>query len=75
MRRRCGSKIQVQSICLSAHRLYPFGSANESTRQKAHDIIDRAMLFARGFGIRVIQLADYDVYFEPSTIESAALFL
>ena len=33
-----------------------------------------AVLFAREFGIRVIQLAGYDVYYEPSTPESLRLF-
>ena len=32
------------------------------------------MLFAREFGIRVIQLAGYNVYYEPSTPESLRLF-
>lgn len=63
-----------QSICLSAHRRFPFGSADPAVRARAQEIMERAVLFAREFGVRVIQLAGYDVYYEPSTEESLRLF-
>ena len=37
--------------------------------------MERAIRFAHRLGIRVIQLAGYDVYYEPSTPESLAAFL
>ena len=36
--------------------------------------MEKAVRFAREFGIRVIQLAGYDVYYEPSTPESLRFF-
>jgi len=36
--------------------------------------MEKSILFAREFGIRVIQLAGYDVYYEPSTPESMKRF-
>ncbi len=66
--------VPIQSMCLSGHRRFPYGSADGAVRQRAHEIMEQAILFAREFGIRVIQLAGYDVYYEPSTPESLRLF-
>ena len=66
--------IPLQSMCLSAHRRFPFGSVDEDTRKRAYDIMDKAINFADALGIRVIQLAGYDVYYEPSTPESQRRF-
>lgn len=68
------SGMRLQSLCLSAHRLYPFGSADSAVREKARDIMARAIAFANEFGIRVIQLAGYDVYYEQSTPDSRRAF-
>lgn len=66
--------VGLQTMCLSAHRRFPFGSADPALREKAMEIMERAIVFAREFGIRVIQLAGYDVYYERSTEESRADF-
>lgn len=66
--------ITCQSMCLSAHRRFPFGSADRATREKAHEILEKAVEFSSLAGIRVIQLAGYDVYYEESTPESVRLF-
>jgi L-ribulose-5-phosphate 3-epimerase len=76
MRRACyEQQVPVRSMCLSAHRRFPFGSSNTKTRDKAFEIMQLAILFAAKIGIRVIQLAGYDVYYETSTAESLCLFL
>lgn len=57
LRQTCYSTgIQFQSMCLSAHRRFPFGSANPTIREKAYDIMQRAIDFSVAMGIRVIQL-------------------
>lgn len=66
--------IPILTMCLSGHRRFPFGSADPEIRRRAHEIMEKAILFAREFGVRVIQLAGYDVYYEPSTPESLKLF-
>ncbi|GAB1482594.1 L-ribulose-5-phosphate 3-epimerase [Treponema sp.] len=68
------SGLRVPSICLSGHRKFPFGSASSATRQKAKDIMRSAIDFALDCGVRTLQLAGYDVYYEESTAESLALF-
>lgn len=66
--------VGLQSMCLSVHRRYPFGSADAMTREKAREILLRAVDFAVAMGIRVIQLAGYDVYYEASTPDSVKRF-
>ncbi len=63
-----------QSMCLSVHRRFPFGSKDSSVREKAHMILKKAVDFCYYAGIRVIQLAGYDVYYEPSNPESVKYF-
>lgn len=66
--------VDIRSMCLSGHRRFPFGSADPTIRARAHDIMKKAIAFAADIGIRVIQLAGYDVYYEPSTAESVQRF-
>ena len=56
--------VSIPSMCLSAHRRFPFGSRDESTRDRAREIMSHAIKLARDLGIRTIQLAGYDVYYE-----------
>lgn len=67
--------INVPSMCLSAHRRFPFGSRDEATRRRAYQIMEEALQLAQDCGIRTIQLAGYDVYYEASSPETEALFL
>jgi L-ribulose-5-phosphate 3-epimerase/hexulose-6-phosphate isomerase len=68
------NEFHLQSMCLSGHRRFPFGSKDEATRNKAHEIMDKAIELALDLGVKNIQLAGYDVYYEESTVESLNLF-
>lgn len=74
--RRCcyDNGVAMMSMCLSGHRRFPFGSSDIHVREKAFDIMDRAIEFAAATGIRVIQLAGYDVYYEPSSADTIKRF-
>jgi L-ribulose-5-phosphate 3-epimerase len=67
--------IPLHSMCLSAHRKYPFGSANNDIRNEARTIMDKAIMLAYKLGIRVIQLAGYDVYYEPADLQTHQCFI
>lgn len=54
----------ILSMCLSGHRKYPLGSHDENIRKRSLQIFEKACLFASRLGIRIIQLAGYDVYYE-----------
>ncbi len=56
--------IAIPSMCLSAHRRFPFGSKDPVVRERAREIMSQAIQLARDLGIRTIQLAGYDVYYE-----------
>lgn len=56
--------IPIYTMCLSGHRKYPLGSHDEAIRIKALEIMEKAINFAANLGIRMIQLAGYDVYYE-----------
>ncbi|MCD8146591.1 MAG: L-ribulose-5-phosphate 3-epimerase [Clostridiales bacterium] len=64
----------IRSMCLSGHRKYPFGSSDPAVRARSMDIMEKAIQLADDLGIRVIQLAGYDVYYEEGTAESERLF-
>ncbi len=67
--------IPLRSMCLSGHRKYPFGSADAKIRSRSMEIMEKAILLADDLGIRIIQLAGYDVYYEEGSEETAARFL
>lgn len=67
--------IWFPTMCLSGHRKYPFGSKDPATRRRAMEIMEKAILLAVKLGVRVIQLAAYDVYYEPADEETDALFI
>ncbi len=67
--------LPLHSMCLSAHRKFPFGSADKSVRQQAKVIMNKALMLAYKLGIRVIQLAGYDVYYEPANLQTHQRFI
>lgn len=68
------TSINIPSMCLSGHRRFPFGSHDEATRQRAYLIMEQAIQLAKDVGIRTIQLAGYDVYYEPQDEGTLARF-
>lgn len=67
--------IRVRTMCLSGHRKYPFGSLDTFKRNKSLAIMEKAIEFADINGIKIIQLAGYDVYYENSTSETEKYFV
>lgn len=67
--------IKILSMCLSGHRRFPMGSVSLEKRAKAMEIMEKAIDLAADIGIRVIQLAGYDVYYEEKTLSSRELFI
>ncbi len=65
----------IHSMCLSAHRRFPFGSKDSQIRRRARDIMEQAIDLAYELGVRIIQLAGYDVYYEPHNEATHQFFL
>lgn len=67
--------VPIRTMCLSGHRKYPFGSHDKATRKRSLEIMEKAIGLAEDLGIRIIQLAGYDVYYEESDAETRAYFM
>lgn len=67
--------VRINSICLSAHRKYPFGSRNSRNQQRSLEIMEQAIDLASDLGIRLIQLAGYDVYYEEGALRTRTDFI
>lgn len=67
--------VNIFSICLSGHRRFPFGSLDSAKREKALEIMQKAVNLAVDLGIRNIQLAGYDVYYEEKSPLTRELFV
>ncbi|MFA9381081.1 MAG: L-ribulose-5-phosphate 3-epimerase [Acetanaerobacterium sp.] len=59
--------IPIKSICLSGHRRFPLGDPNPGVRQKSLKIMEQAIILAARLGVRVVQIAGYDVYYKQSS--------
>jgi len=60
--------VPISSMCLSGHRKYPLGSHDKEIQKKSLEIMKKAIDFAADLGIRIIQLAGYDVYYEDGDL-------
>ncbi|WP_313577778.1 L-ribulose-5-phosphate 3-epimerase [Lacrimispora sp.] len=66
--------IPIGTMCLSGHRKYPLGSHDPEVKKKSIEIMSKAIALASDLGIRIIQLAGYDVYYEESDEETRRYF-
>lgn len=64
----------IRTMCLSGHRKYPLGSMDENTRKRGMEIMEKALQLAEDLGVRIIQLAGYDVYYEEGNEQTKKLF-
>ncbi len=66
--------VPLRTMCLSGHRKYPLGSNDPETCRRGMEIMEKAIRLSEDLGIRIIQLAGYDVYYEESSEETKARF-
>jgi len=67
--------LPLQSMCLSAHRKFPFGSMDDAIREESLVIMAKAIALAYKLGIRCIQMAGYDVYYEAQSEQTHLRFI
>ncbi len=67
--------LPFRSICLSGHRKYPLGCPDPVKQKRSLEIMEKAVKLAARLGIRTIQLAGYDVYYEEGSEQTRADFL
>ena len=66
--------VPIRSMCLSGHRKYPLGSSDPATEARGMEIMEKAIQLADDLGVRIVQLAGYDVYYEEGNEETRARF-
>lgn len=66
--------LPIRTMCLSGHRKFPLGSHDPQIRARGMAIMEKAIRLAEDLGIRIIQLAGYDVYYEDSSQETRQFF-
>lgn len=63
------------TMCTTAEEIFKKqGYPDPAVRARSMEIMEKAIRLANRAGIRVIQLAGYDVYYEPGTAETKAFF-
>ena len=65
----------MHSLCLSAHRKFPLGSPDDDVAKYSIELTRKALDFANVLGLKVLQIAGYDVFYEPSSEETCARFV
>ena len=51
----------VLTMCLSGHRKYALGSKDPAIARRANEIMRKAITFSVDAGVRIVQVAGYDV--------------
>ena len=59
--------VRIPSICFSGHRRFPMGSNNPELESKSMEMMKACIELAQDLGVRNIQLAGYDVYYEEKS--------
>ncbi|MHB9781779.1 L-ribulose-5-phosphate 3-epimerase [Streptococcus sp. 10F2] len=67
--------VRIPTICFSGHRRYPLGSNDPVLEAKSLETMQACIELAQDLGVRVIQLAGYDVYYEDKSPETRRRFL
>lgn len=67
--------VRIPTICFSGHRRYPLGSNDPALEAKSLETMKQCIELAQDLGVRVIQLAGYDVYYEEKSPETRERFI
>ena len=67
--------VRVPSMCFSGHRRFPLGSESSEIRKKSLELMKKAIELAVDLGIRNIQMAGYDVYYEVGNEKTRQLYI
>lgn len=67
--------VPIYTMCFSALRKYSLGSLGKEKHERAMHIVEKAVDFAAEIGIRIIQLAGYDCYYEEANEQTREEFI
>lgn len=67
--------IPIRTMCVSALTKYSMGNDKPDYVKRSMEILEKSIQFADDIGVRVVMIPGYDVYYEPSTIETKRRYL
>ncbi len=67
--------VRIPSICFSGHRRYPLDSKDPVLEEKSLELMKKCIELAQDLGVRTIQLAGYDVYYEEKSPQTRQRFI
>jgi L-ribulose-5-phosphate 3-epimerase len=66
----------IYTMCLSGNKRFPIGSTSKKSADKGISLIKKAVDFSAVLGIRIVQVAGWDVFYdEKSSDKTRALYL
>lgn len=68
------TNVPIYTMMLSGHRRYPLGSKDAKIREKSLEMFEKAVNLASKLGIRNIQMAGYDVFYEEKDVLTRELY-
>jgi predicted hexulose-6-phosphate isomerase len=68
------TSVPIFSICLSGHRRFPLGDEDNQKRERGLEMMKKSCALAAALGVRIIQIAGYDVYYSASTEKTRERF-
>ncbi len=63
--------VRVPSMCLSANRAFPLGAADRTQRERGIEIVEQAIALADTIGVRLVQLAGYERYYDEESPDNS----
>lgn len=67
--------IPIRTMCVSALTKYTLGNDNPEYCARGMEILEKAIQLADDLGVRVVMIPGYDVYYQPSNIETKRRYL
>jgi predicted hexulose-6-phosphate isomerase len=67
--------IRIFSACFSGHRRFPLGSSDKAVEARAMTMFREGVDLCAALGIRVLQIAGYDVFYEPHSESTAQRYI
>lgn len=65
----------IRTMCVSSLTKYSLGNDKPEYVARGMEILEKSIQFADDLGVRVVMIPGYDVYYEPSTLETKKRFL
>lgn len=59
--------VPISTMCLSGHRRFPIASLKPELEKQGMELMRKAIEFSVDMGVRVVQLAGYDIYYDEES--------